>query len=298
MATIQELVNHPDVSPHFRMRYSTAIPGTTIIPFVQWANDLLEELQERGFLSTLIKETGVVVDKHKWLSKPSDFFSLIKVFNPKEDKEEYRVEGVQDKFKLVDWEMEAESGSIDTDAYDGYLTTGINCTDLTSTVYGTDHFENWLFFIESGTLANTGLIVDSNVAAALTGTVLTFLHPLSAALSGTKVTGARLIDPAYYVMMKYNALITEVTALADEMPIPDDCEFRLVPAWFRWKCERAAMATSKEAMYWEGQVNKIIYSIQASRLGRMITPATGRRLVGMERNVGYNSKSHPGYSEF
>jgi hypothetical protein len=290
MASLQSYVSM--LPGAFQSRYSTS--GH----FLLWGKELLEEIQERGFLSALKKESGCVVLKNRWIDKPADFLELVKIYNPDDEKQEYRVEDVEGKFKLQDWEIEEESGSVDTNAYDTYATTGVRCTDLVSpTLYPADYFKNYLFFIESGTLANTGLVVFSNTIATAAGVPLTFLHTLSSVLSGTKVTGARLIPPQYYVMMKYRGTITPPTAIDDEFPIPTDCELRLVPAWLRWCCERQAMATSNETKYWEAQKEKILNDIQFSRSGRLISPARGRRLVGFEK--GYRvDKKHPDWSEF
>lgn len=302
MATLQSLVNHPDVTPALRNRYSTAVPGTTIIPFVQWANDLLEELQERGFLPSLIKERGILIENKRWVTKPSDLIQLIKVYNPEDDKEEYRVEDVENKFKFLDWEFEEEGTSdrITASAFGSYGNQTITCTGLTDTTkYQEDYFENYLFYITAGTWANIGIVVASSDAATSPGgTKIDFFHAQSSALSGTIVTAARLVPPQYYVMMKYRASITQVSSLSDEFPVENDCENRLVPVWLRWKAERALQATSKESLKWENEVEKILYSIQAARLSRVITPSRGRRLAGFERNLKNYSKPHPDYSSF
>jgi hypothetical protein len=300
MPTLQTYVNHPDIPPHYRGRYSTALPGTTVVPFVSWLNDLLEELQERGFLPSLTKETGVLVQNKRWLTKPANYLELIKVYDPEDETNELRVEDVENKFKLLDVELEDEDSAdqITSASFGTYGADGVSCVDLVSSAYIKDYFENYLFLITAGTLADTSLVVHENDAAVNPGgTHIHFLHALSAALSGTKVTAARLVPPQYYVMMKYRALITAITAIGDEVPIENDCENRLVPAWLRWKCERAIMATSKETLYWQNEVDEILFSIQSARLGRMITPVHGRRLAGYESGSS-SAKPHPDYSEF
>jgi hypothetical protein len=58
------------------------------------------------------------------------------------------------------------------------------------------------------------------------------------------------------------------------------------------------MEISKETLYWEKQVQDILFAMQSSSLSRMITPVHGRRLVGYERDLSGYSKKHPDYSEF
>jgi hypothetical protein len=41
-----------------------------------------------------------------------------------------------------------------------------------------------------------------------------------------------------------------------------------------------------------------MWKAQAARQSRPITPARGRRLVGLEQNLVLNNKLHPDYSEF
>jgi hypothetical protein len=292
MATLQSYVNLlPQV---FRNRYDSS--GHLL----QWGNELLEELQERGFLSTTIKETGQIVDNEVWLDKPTDLLSLDEIWNPEDRAQKFRVEDVNNKFKLLDIEFDPDDTAweeITGSTCSGYAVGSIRVALGDITAKALDDLENYLFLITAGTLAGTGIVLSGN-AATTTYTTLNFMHDLDAALDGTKVTAAKLVPPDEYVMMKYHTIITAITALGDEFPIPTDCEKRLVPTWLRWKCEQQAMATSKETGYWENEKDKLIYSMQASRLNRPITPAKGRRLVGMERGVLFENKLHPDYSEF
>ena len=292
MATLESFINK--LPAWCRNRYSTS--GK----FVDWLNEMLEELQERSFLPITIKETGAVVNDGFWIDKPSNLLFLEKVYHPNDERYTFRVSDVNDKFKLMDVEFNEEetADQITSASFDGYGTDEINCVDLTDTDYIEDYFKDWLFLVTAGTLAGVGLVVSGNDQAAGTGTRLDFLHAQSAVLSGTKVTAARLVNPEYYVMLKYKSVITAISAVGDEIPVDDDCEKRLVPAYLRWCCERDAMAIGKEAQYLEKTVLEILENIQASRLSRPMTPAKGRRLVGYEKSEFPAVKDHPDYSEF
>jgi hypothetical protein len=94
-------------------------------------------------------------------------------------------------------------------------------------------------------------------------------------------------------MLKYHSIITAVSAMGDEMPVGDDCEKRLIPAYLRWCCEREAMSTSKDTIYWGQLAADFLYNLQATRLSKPNTPARGRRLVGYRNSPSPIIKSHP-----
>lgn len=294
MASLESFVN--SLPSAFVNRY------TTSGHLLRWGNELLEELQERGFLPTAIKETGCMVEDESWIDKPADLLSLVEVWNSLYREQKFRVEDVNNKFKLLDVTFDPDSDAWEAPTlFSAYAVDSIRITEGNILDKAADDLEDYLLLITAGTSAGVGIIISGNDATVTAGTgytTLRFLHSLDAALSGTKITAAKLIPPGEYLMMKYNSTITEVAALAGEFPIPTDCEKRLIPTWLRWCCERQAMATSKETMYWQKEKDDILYSLQAARLNRPITPAVGRRLAGME-NVTYPSyKTHPDYSEF
>lgn len=275
MATLQSFVNK--LPPIFANRYTTG--GY----FLTWINELLEEIQERGFMPSVRKETGVVVVNDEWIVKPTDFISLDMISSPIDRRAQYRVEEVNNKFRLMDFQFEDEASGdqVTASSFDDYTTTTI---DAVLTGYSADELENYLFYITAGTYAGTGYVLSGNAASTGGQTRLNFLHTLSAALDGTKVTAARLVPPAYYLMMKYRAKFTEVSAIGDEVPLDNDFEKRIVPAWLRWKCEEHVSAVSQETVYWRGEVERILVSIEAGRNSRPARPPKGRRLIGFEKD--------------
>lgn len=294
MSTLQSYVSK--LPSAFADRYSTS--GHLL----RWGNELLEELQEREFLSASVKECGQIVTNDCWIVKPSVFLSLDKVYNPEDWNHTYRVEEVNDKFKLLDVDFEQDDTAWEVaTSLSTFAVGSLRIAEGDILDKAEDDLKNYLFLITAGTMAGTGIVLAGNDATVTAGTgytVINFLHDLDAVLSGTKVTEAKLVPPTEYVMMKYHALITEITALGDEFPIPEDCEKRLVPTWLRWKCEEQAMAVSKETLKWEARTKELLFSIQSARLSRPITPVKGRRLVGMENLNIFKNKSHPEYSSF
>jgi len=290
MATLQSYVNQlPAV---FRLRYTNS--GF----FVVWGNQLLEEFQERGFLSSYKKEIGRLVTNKSWISKPSDFLFLHGIHYPTDENQKFRVEDINNKFKLKDATLDYDVSEADEATVLSVSATDsikVNITDKNA-----DEYESFLFYISGGTLAGDSEIIASNDATDSGVTKLYYLHERSAAfvISGLtpEVSAARMIPPYGYVIMKYQASITQLSLISDEIPVPTDCEARLVPAYLRWCCEKETLATSAETKYWESEVAKIFYGIQAKR-STMVNFSRGRRLVGFEKDLDI-SKPHPDYSEF
>lgn len=294
MATLQSFV---DLLPSaFKNRYSTS--GHLL----QWGNELLEELQERGFLPILKKETGLIVVNDQWMDRPSDALMIDELYDPQDRSNKLRFEEVNGKIHLLDVEFDPDDADWEVATlFSDYAVGSLRVTEGDITDKTEDELKNYLFLITGGTSAGLGIVLSGNDATVTAGTgytVLNFLHDLSAALDAAKLTEAKLVPPWQYVMAKYRALLTEVTALGDEFPIPDDCEKRLVPTWLRWKCEQHTLAVSKETQYWESEAMRLLWSIQAARNKRPITPVLGRRLPGLEKGNVFHVKQHPDYSEF
>ena len=271
-------------------RYSNA-------QFVAWGNELLEEIQERGFVPQLNKEAGVLVKNYVWIDKPADLLFPHRIRNANDSKHVFSFKDVNDKLKLTDakFPIEDTDEQIESSAFGSFYPESITCTDLTDSDYEEDCFKNYLFLITEGTYKGIGYIVSGNDASTdQGGTKIDFLHELSAALDNTKVTAARLVRPCYYAMLEYRATVTEVSAITDEFPIGDDCEKRLVPAWLNYCCERQASAISKETQYWENKAYETLYSMQSAR-NSVRGPAKGRRLIGFENLGRITRKQHPDY---
>jgi hypothetical protein len=264
--------------------------------FIVWMNQLLEELQERGFLSAQIKECGQIVHNGIWITPPSDMILLEKVYNPEDERQVFRVEKVNNLLKMMDVTLDPGDTEFDTVTFFSYSTVSSIKCDVTDKAE--DVYENYLFYITAGDLAGTGIILSGNEVSETTETQVNYQLDRESALliSGDVIDcdEAQLVPPQYYVVIKYHSLIAKITTAEDEIPIPDDCEERLVPTYLRWCCERETMAVSKETQYWQNEKDKILYSIQAKRSAR-VNPARGRRLVGYESTSGL-IKTHPPYS--
>lgn len=275
MATLQSYVDK--LPAIFRLRYTTA--GF----FVQWLNELLEELQDRGFMPNIKKEAGRVVIADRWIEKPADFISLIKVFDPDDRNRQIRVQEIENKLELMDYDIVDQAAAEQvtfTTVSDGTTTSvKVNLTGIAA-----DSWEEYLFLVTAGTYAGKGYVISGNDVSGATTTKIDFLHALPSALDGTKCSAGRIVPLGYYVLMQYIASFEEITAQTDEVPIDNKYEKRIVPAWLQWKCNTSLSMTSSETMVWAQEVDRILGSVESARNSRPVNQAKGRRLVGLEKS--------------
>jgi hypothetical protein len=177
--------------------------------------------------------------------------------------------------------VETETSPKTATSFSAYATTGItvNITDAT-----VDKYKDYLFYVTAGTYAGKGFIIDSNDASTGGTCKLYFRHPLSVALSATKVTAASLINPDYYVIMKYASSFDTLTAVGDEIGIDDKYERRIVKAWLNWKILQEVDPSSDQTLLAEKDYEKVL-----RKLKREMRSSTGGRI--MPRDI-------PGFSQF
>ena len=289
MAALSTYIAYPEIKSIYRARY--AQNGY----FVNWANQLLEELEGRGFLSTTIKEVGQTVHDQVWIKKPSDLVALQKIYDPEDWDHAFRTEDVNNEFKLMDDEFRPIDDSVLTASAFATLTSASVACQIPGIVK--DQFKGYLMLFTAGTKAGSGVILSGNDDSVPLGesvyTTVRFVNTQS--LIGTDFTACEFIEPGQYVMIRYVSLINLISSVGDEFPIPDDCEARLVPTWLRWCIEKEALSTSKETVWWGTEAFRLIEEIDAKRSSK-VNPAKGRRLVGLERR-GCSGKDQPSYDD-
>ena len=287
MATLQTHINRmPAV---FSKKYASA-------RWIEWANEILEKLSGDGMMPLLKFNRGVVTENDYWITKPHNFRQLIDCYAPENIQMHYPVREDEGKLRLTDHYLEPESSPDTPTSFTSWATDSFEI-DLTGK--DEDEYENYLFVVSGGTYAGRTYVIGSNDATDGATTKLYFLHEMSTALDGTKVTGGYLTDPDYYLMLRYWGSYEEISSTSDEIPVDDDYERRLMKTGLRWKAEEHASATSKEAALWERHFMQVIRELKGER--RMPRQggytARGRRLVGYE-SFDYADKDHPDYSEF
>jgi hypothetical protein len=272
MATLATILSRAPMSMIWANRYA---PST----FIDWTNELLEELSSRGAIIDLQKESGAVVVDKVWITKPQGSRDIRKIYSPLAMDLEYRFEIIEGRIRLLDHEINTESNPITASAFSGYTTTSItaNITGQTK-----DSLNGFLFVVTGGTFSGRTYVISGNDESGTTTTKLNFLHTISSALDGTRVTAAAIYNPSYYVMVKYLTSFDEITSTTEEIPIPNDFERRVVSAWLRWKCEESSMALSSETAYWQIEKERAIASM-LSEITKPRNKSLGRVLAGMGR---------------
>ena len=271
MATVSTVIaRQPAV---FQKKY-----GTTT--WVNWINDLLEYLSGEGFVfPNLDIESGAVVENDIWIDKPSGCREIARIFYPSNRDAEYNWKEVNNRIRLIGAEVDAEESPDTISTFSGFATTSItvNLTDKEE-----DDYANYLLVITAGTYANRTYVISGNDASGVSTTKLYFLHDLSAALDGTKVTAGYLTAPDYYVMIEYSGTFDTVSGSDSEIPIDDKYERRLVDTYLRWRAEEHVSALSDETAYWENQFGKAVRWMKGQRymVGGRIRP---RYMPGLEQ---------------
>lgn len=244
--------------------------------FVKWTNALLEELSGRGAIKDVNKEIGAVVKNGVWIDKPVNMVSLFDVFSPLSKDVRYRIEFVNKKLKLLECEFSEPETEITGTVLSGFTVNGMSAE---IGEFEENELVNYLLVITGGTLLGKTYLVSRNDATVDNVTTFDFLESLTSVFIETQVTSIALISPEDYVMLKYSATFDPLTAETDEVPIPDNFERRLVPAWLRWKCECEISSVSNETGFWDNEVRKQLTSVGAEST-RYIPKAKGRKLTG------------------
>lgn len=231
--------------------------------YLDWLNDLLEMLSGIGFLMPSIdKETGALVDNEVWIDKPTGCREVSRIWYPENADQRYTFEETNDRIKLTNVEVDEDD---DPDAISAFSNYATDTVDVDIADADEDEYENFLLVITGGTYDGKTYVIKSNTESAGGTTTLTFMHPLSAAFDGTKVTAGELHDPDNYVMMKYSGTYDTVSSASDEVPIDSKYERRITAAYLRFRAEQQTLETSDLTNYWAGEVKKVIRDIKRER---------------------------------
>lgn len=256
--------------------------------FINWINELLEDLSgEIGLFKEIKLETGAIVEEKKWIDEPAGCRALNRISNPQDSDQHYRWERVNGRIKLTDAEVDEDE---DPDTANSFSNYNVAYVDINIADAEEDDYKNYLFYITAGTYAGRGYVLQGNDESD-TGTCrVYFLHDLSTALDGTKVTGVSLISPEYYVMLQYSASFDEVSSDSDEIPIDDDFEKRLTSAWISWKVfydiDPSLKQTKDARRNYDRVLSKIRSERGASTGGNRIPPREIPGLIQYSQGLG------------
>jgi hypothetical protein len=272
MATVATIVARQP--QHYQNRYA-------IDPYyIDWINDLLEELSGKGFaMPSLDVESGFLVDNKVWIDKPTGMREIAKIWYPDDVEQRYTWEETNNRIKLTNVEVDENDSPDSITAFSNYATdtVDVNISDATE-----DEYKNHLLVITGGTYDGNTYVIASNTESAGGTTTLTFEHPLSTAFDGTKVTAGELHSPEYYVMVRYNSSYDAVSSESDEVPIDNKYERRITHDYLRFRAEQQILETSDSTKYWESQYNKTLKKILAERLV-VTSGARARYMPGLDQ---------------
>lgn len=219
--------------------------GNSNSKFVGWINDLLELLSTEGLLMRELHfETGVEVKDNYWIDTPVGLQSVNRIYNPRNSDQQFNWKMVNNRIRIIGAVIEDQESPETASSFSNYLTTAIT-VNIADAAEG--DYENYLLKITAGTYANNAYIISTNDASSAGTCKLYFLHPLSAALDGIKITAASLISPDYYVMLDYTSSYSTVPNGTTEIPIADTQERRITEAWLKWKFQADISPSSDEA---------------------------------------------------
>jgi hypothetical protein len=248
-----------------RARYGSA-------QFVEWINDLLEDLSgEPRLFKNLRVETGVTVDDHQWINRPANLREIFRIANPANESMQYNWSEVNGRIKLDSVDVDEADSPVAITSFSNYATTYINVNLAAATE---DLYANYLFKITAGTYAGNTYIIDRNDASSAGTCRIYFRHPLSTALIAANVTAGQLISPDFYVLMTYSSTFPSVSSSSDEIPIEDNYERGLTSAWLSWKVLEEVANSSPECGKAEGTYSKAL-----SKIKRELRTSTGGRIA-------------------
>ena len=184
--------------------------------WVHLANIVLRDLEVRGLCSlNQEKEIGLEVENLYWITPPSDLRSIISIKSPLNDEAVFSFSKVNSKIKLnTSFEKEV---SPDSFTLSGFLSAGVS---LVSSAVSEDYYDGFLLVITNGDQTGKTIIIGSTAASSGGSAALTFLHAQSFTTS-TSTTGY-LIDPLYFLMLRYFAKYMVISQYDDVVPVSDD----------------------------------------------------------------------------
>jgi hypothetical protein len=255
----------------YQKRYSSAY-------WIRWANQLLEELSGKDLLPENDYSRGFVIHNGIWITPPSGLRTVKKIYHPQNNDLQYRFARLENEIRLND--VVFDDSTDDQIAITAFTSHATDSVVINIAGYEEDDFEDYLLVITAGTNAGKTYLIGANDASGASTTKIYFLHALPASLSGLVTTGY-LIDPDNYVLIDYTATYDAVAVSSDEMPLDDDYEKRIVPAWLRWKAEEESSEISDETLYWQKQYQNTLKDIFGERLSSIGGPFRGRHLTGL-----------------
>jgi hypothetical protein len=185
--------------------------------WVALCNQILRRLENEGLIRlTQLKEVGIEVADGYWINIPSDYRGNLEIYMP--GYEDYNMEKglpfsiVNNRIKLEDSFSKDEAPDTFTLSSGGLTSIKINDTDAAA-----NEWEGYLLALTNGTYSGDSIIIGEHSAASAGLTTLNFLHSRSTSI----VTSTTGYLTEMYLMMRYMAQLTPVTAYNSTLPVDD-----------------------------------------------------------------------------
>lgn len=195
------------------------------------ANSLLRKLEQKGlFFMGRKKEVGVEVDDDYWITPPTNYRKPFRIYYP--PKIHYSEKDIGYSHELVNGRIKLyvpfdKDDDPDTFTLSSGSTTVISINDADATA---DLWKDHLLILTNGTYSGDTIIIGSNAVVGGGVSVCTFLHTQDNIINST---AGYLTDT--FLMLKYLAKFTDISAYDGEIPINDAYEEILEP----WLCYKA-----------------------------------------------------------
>jgi hypothetical protein len=258
----------------YRKRYSDTY-------WINWTNELLEFLSLKGVLPQSKKEVGVEVENDIWVPVPAGCVEALKITHPLDSNLQFAFEHVNGRYKILNGSIPAQEDPVTADTITDYTTASIKIDPID---YAEDDLKDYLLVAVTGTYAGRSWVLAGNDASVGDGTVVYFANALPAALDGTTLETAKLIEPAYYALVTGNFQLDSVSSVNDEIPVDDRYEIGVVDSWLRYCAEREIDAIEADAGWYPKFLAKFSVA-QAAGTGRSRGPSIGRILPGFSRRA-------------
>lgn len=290
MSTLQEMVA---TFPYpLQIRYRGA--NNDGAQWVSWLNDGLFELEREDLLPELTFETGVEVVNDIWITPPSSYRRGLELSHPSQPTIKPSFREVQGKLKIVNGMTFSQES--DPETFSAVTNQAVDSVDLDVTGQSEDDLLDYLLVVTAGTLAGNTYILGGNDASGVSTTTVEFLHELASAWTAPQVTAGKLVNPRYYLVLRYTGYYTPITAITDEVPVGPKFETSL-KAWLLWKAHERVRNVSPDTQYHSKQWRDQVQAIRNERLRINRSRNTrGRRLYGFEQRLS-NRYSHTHESE-
>lgn len=184
-------------------------------------NLVLKRYERYGwFKLDRMKEVGVEVSNDYWITIPTDLREVVEIYAPPlndytQMERLYRCDIVNGKIKLkTPFDKKSDP---DTYTLSSWLANGVS---INNAVAEESAFKDHILVVTDGSLSGKNITIADNEATSGGLVTLSFYHN-DGAVGATSTTGY-LTDE--YLMLKYMASFTGLTAYTDEIPIDDRFE--------------------------------------------------------------------------